>query len=253
MNAPIKALIIDDEEHAQIALKALLDLYCPQVQVIACASKLTVGKNLIETLNPNLVFLDIMVGEEFGFDLLDDFDQLDFQIIFTSGHSEFATRAFRVNALDYLLKPIEPSELKAAVGRVKIQLPRQKLKQQISSLAKSLYQQKIDQLAIHSTGGMNFIDFNDIIHIKGSGSYSTFFLKEHKQVIASKNLGYYYNILPKEIFYRCHQSHLVNLQYVSKILKTDGDQIELKEGTTIPLASKRKDGLISMLSRRYIS
>ena len=216
---PIKALIIDDEEHAQIALKALLDLYCPEVQVIACASTLSAGKNLIETLNSDLIFLDIMIGEEFGFDLFNHIDRLDLPIIFTTGHSEFAIQAFRVNALDYLLKPIEPNELKAAVGRVKIQLPRQTLQQQISSLAKSLYQQKIDQLAIHSSNGTTFIDFNDIMHINGEGSYSTFFLNDNKQVIASKNLGYYYNILPKDIFYRCHQSHLVNLQYVSKILK----------------------------------
>ncbi|MCB0634029.1 MAG: LytTR family DNA-binding domain-containing protein [Saprospiraceae bacterium] len=242
----IKALVIDDEKHARDALRALLELYCPEVDVVGEAANLIAAQESLIALHPNLLFLDIAIGEDSGFDLLEDIPAEGVQVIFTTAHSEFAVRAFRVNALDYLLKPIEPEQLQQAVAKAR-QSSIGINSQQLSVLARAIQQQSLRQLAIPSLEGVTFLEIDDIIRIEGSGNYSTFHTATGEQVISSKNIGHYEELLPQDLFFRCHQSHLINIRSIKKILTADGNIIELKDGQQIPLAGKRKKALLSKL------
>ncbi len=245
----LKAIIIDDERHARESLNSLVELYCPEVKIIADASDIHDGKQLIEKLIPDLVFLDISIGEETGFDLLENLGSFNFQLIFTTAFSEYAIKAFRVNALDYLLKPIEPSQLQSAIHKVKQTTNQNQLQHQLTNLVQSFSTKSNNQISISTLEGIIFLETEKITHVNGSGNYSTFYMIDGEKIMASKSLSHYESLLPVEIFYRCHQSYLVNLQYVKKILTKEGNMVELKNGSQAPIAKRRKEELLSRLSR----
>jgi two-component system, LytTR family, response regulator len=249
----VNAIIIDDEKHARQSLAGLLELYCPEVRILGEADNVSDAKAIIEALSPTIVFLDINIGEESGFNLLKQLDQVNFQLIFTTAHSEFAIRAFRVNALDYLLKPIEPDLLQAAVEKVREARGSSVIQGQLNHLVESLRTQSLRRLAIPSSDGITFLEIVNIIHIGGSGNYSTFHLDNGEKVTASKNLGHFESLLGDEQFFRCHQSHIVNLDYMKRIITKDGNSIELKNGLQAPIALKRKEALMAAIDRRMRS
>lgn len=243
----ITALIIDDEKHARQALSALLELYCPDVQVQADADNIKDGILLIRKHDPDLVFLDIQIGEENGFQLLDQLPSISFQLIFTTAFSEFAIKAFRYHAIDYLLKPIQPSQLIAAVEKAGQSSQTRHLQLQLNELQQALNSGKQEKIIIPTMEGLYFIKIEAIIHVVGDASYSTFYLENGDAIMASKNLKYYEDLLPSVIFYRVHQSHLVNVKRIKKIVTNDGYTVELEGGVSLPLARKRKEALINKL------
>ena len=241
----IKAIIIDDEKQAIEALKILTQLYCPELTIVASSTDMEEGVDLIKSIQPDLLFLDIGIGDEFGFDLFTRFKQITFQTIFITGHSEFAHQAFRVNALDYLLKPIIPDQLVAAVNKLKHYIDRNQLNKASNT------GHKFRQIAIPSLEGITLLEVHLITHIMGHGNYSTFYMQDATKLVASKNLKHFESILPETIFFRSHQSFLVNKSYIKKILTKDGSSIELKDGTRILLARKRKESLLKELKNQF--
>lgn len=241
---PIQAIIIDDEKHARESLSSLVNLYCDNVTLIGKASNVTDGIALIKNKKPDLVFLDIAIGSESGFDLLNQLEKIDFQIIFTTGFSEFAIKAFKVNALDYLLKPIDPIDLQNAVN--KYSKSRQQ-ENQFTNLIEALHSGKPKHIAISSTEGISYVEIANIVHVKGSGNYSTFTLLDEEKIMASKSLKHFESLLPTNQFFRSHQSHLINVHHVKKILIQDGNVIELKNGDTVPLVRHRKEELMALM------
>lgn len=246
----VNAIIIDDEKHARQSLAGLLELYCPEVGILGEAENVSHAKALIEALRPDIVFLDINIGEESGFDLLEQLKEVHFKLIFTTAYSEFAIQAFRVNALDYLLKPIEPDLLQAAIEKAKEASGTNAMQSQLNHLVESLRTQSLRRLAIPSSDGITFLEIAKVIHVGGSGNYATFHLEDGEQVIASKNLGHFESLLGDGQFFRCHQSHIVNLDYIKRIITRDGNSIELKNGLQAPISIKRKEGLIAAMNRR---
>lgn len=244
---PVSALIVDDEKHARDGLKALLKLYCPHVNLVGDAENVEDGMALISQKSPDLVFLDIEIGEQNGFQLLDRLPYINFQLIFTTGHSEFAIKAFRYHAVDYLLKPIQPGQLQAAVGKAAHSRQTQQVQEQLTELRQALHSGKPEKLVIPTQEELHFIQVDTIVHVVGSGNYSTFHLKEGGKVMASRNLKYYADLLPADIFYRVHQSHLVNTRCISKIKTHEGYIVELEDGAHVPLAKKRKEDLLALL------
>lgn len=238
----LKAIIIDDERHARESLITLLELYCPQVQILIEAQNIQEGIHAIQRLNPTIVFLDISIGEDTGFDLLNKLQPIDFQLVFTTAHSDYALKAFRENAIDYLLKPINPQELIAAVNKIQNIYS---VKQNNSFIQTSPALQT-SKIAIHSTEGITFLKTNQIIHVNGNGNYSTFFSAEGEKVMASKNLKHFESLLPKNYFFRSHQSHLVNLHFIKKVLSHDS-VIQLTNGTFVPITRNRKEQLIQAM------
>lgn len=244
---PLTAIIIDDEKHARQGLAALLDLYCPQVLVLGDADHVDQGISLIREHKPDVVFLDIQIGEENGFQLLDKLPIINFQLIFTTAYSEFAIKAFRYHAIDYLLKPIEPQQLMAAIDKSTQALDSRTLQDQITALQRYLQFGQQEKMIVPTMDGYHFIKIPSIVHIEGSGNYSTFYLDNGESLMASKHLKFYEEILPVDMFFRVHQSHLVNIRYIKKISTAEGLQVELEEGSLLPLARRRKDDLMNLL------
>lgn len=241
----ISAIIIDDEKHARESLSALLKLYCPTVNLMGSASNIAEGNRIINKINPDVVFLDIEIGKNSGFDLLEDLIPFKFQLIFVTGHSEFALKAFQVNAVDYLLKPIEPGNLIKAVEKAKKMMGTAIFKNQFTNLLQSFKSEKIERISIPSrTDGISILEVQKIIFIEGSGPYSTFFSSDGQKIMASKNLGHFQSLLPEKDFYRTHQSYLVNINFISRVIPQDG-LVELSTGAQIPVAKGRKDELIN--------
>ena len=247
MKTLLNALIIDDEKHARQGLSSLLELYCPEVKVAGQAKGLHQGISLIHQYHPNLVFLDIELQEDNGFELLDQLPEIDFQLIFTTAHSKFAVKAFRYHAIDYLLKPIQPSELVSAVNNARHSLNNHQIQQQLAELKQYFKTGNEEKIVISTMDGLNFIKISSIIHICGSGNYSTFFLRDGKKIMASKNLKHYADLLPSHIFFRSHQSHLVNIHYITKIRTQEGLFVELEGAHCTPLTRGRKDGLLMLM------
>lgn len=243
----LKAIIIDDEKHAREALASLLSMYCPQVVIIAEGNSVENGLKSIRQLQPEVVFLDIAIGEETGFDLVKQLQPIDFQLIFTTAFNEYALKAFRANAIDYLLKPINPNELISAVNKVQKSKNVQQLDNQFQQLFQSINPRKKEKIAVSATDGITYLDIEQIIHIIGNGNYTTFYLSDGNKMIASKNLKHYEELLPNEIFFRSHQSHLVNLQFIRKIQKGDG-LIYLSNNTRVPITRHKRDLLIQLMS-----
>ena len=246
----INAIIVDDELHARESLSSLLEIYCPSINILAMTNNLSEAKLAIETLKPDLLFLDIEIGEDNGFDLVETLYQIDFQIIFTTAFSEFALKAFQVNAVDYLLKPIDPSLLKSAILKVKKRNSTNQMQRQLTNLVESMESKKIKKIAISSLEGISFIEVEKIVHVVGSGNYSTFHLLNNHKVTCSKSLKHFEKILPKNIFFRCHQSHLINLDFVQRVKSSDS-VIELTDQYQAPLSKSKKEQLMKIMKRSY--
>ncbi|MEM8525078.1 MAG: LytTR family DNA-binding domain-containing protein [Bacteroidota bacterium] len=245
----IKAIVIDDEKAARSGLKSLLKIYCSEVKVIAEASNIKEGKNWIEQLFPDLVFLDIALGRNNAFDLLEKLGNTNFQLIFITAHEEYAAQAFKMDAVHYLLKPIDPSDLKIAIQRIDQRLKQQQLEEQLIHLAGRAQNAKEQKLKLVSTNGFDLIDFDQILYIKGEGNYSTFHLIEDRTITVAKNLGHYKISLNDTQLFSCHQSYIINLNHIIGIRTKDENSVELADKTKLPISRNRKEYLMSILSK----
>ncbi len=244
MKPLITAIIIDDEKHARESLKSLVELYCPEVIVISSAENIQKGKTQIESLKPQIVFLDIDIGNDTAFDLLPTLNFKDFQLIFTTAYSEYALNAFQANAIDYLLKPIEPNLLIKAVEKAKKGIEHNS--PSISNINQSLKNLKKNRLSISTSEGISLINIEEITHVEGRGNYSTFFLTSGEKIVASRGLKFFENLLPSGIFFRSHQSHIVNLNFIKSIMD-GGSTINLSTGKLVPVSKSRKAFLMESL------
>lgn len=244
---PIKCVIIEDEKNGQQTLVELLKIVAPQIQILGITEDVNASLQLIQTTSPDLVFLDIQLGQESGFDLLKQLETIDFQVIFTTALSNFALRAFQANAVDYLLKPIAPEELQNAIQKAQKIIHADAFQQRFSNLMQTMEQKKIERIVLPSQAdGLTILDFNDLLFVEGSGTYATFHTHQNEKIVAAKNLGHFAAILPPNLFFRTHQSYLVKLSAIRKVKPAEGI-VELFSGQQIPLSRRRKDLLIAAL------
>lgn len=243
----LKAIIIEDEINGQQALKSLLEMYCPEVRVVGIAGSVDIGVELIREKAPDVIFLDIILGQESGFDLLEALQPINFQIIFTTSLDSYALQAFKVNAVDYLMKPIEPGELVKSVDKAHKLTSADQFNEKFTNILNTFQNQALERISIPSrTDGISIIEVKKIMYINGSGPYSTFFLENGKKIVASNNLGHYAEMLSEKDFFRTHQSYLVNIKFVSKVMPADG-LVELTGGQQLPVARSRRDGFLERL------
>jgi len=235
----ISALIVDDEQDARENLQLLLQSYCKnEVNILGEADNVHSGAQLVDELKPDVVFLDIEIGKNNGFELLDKVAFKNFSLIFTTAHSKFAVKAFRHDALDYLLKPIHPDHLIAAVNKVRKQNPLDHISAQFDEFISSKDSSKI---TLNSKDGITFISVEDIVRIQGDGNYSYFFLKNGEKIIATKNLKFIEQRLNNKYFLRIHQSYIVNFKYLKKILFESGTFIITNDGAKTPVSRSKKE------------
>ena len=263
MEKRIRAVIIDDETNAREALTNLLRLICPEVDICGEAKNAELGIEIINKEKPNLIFLDIQMPGKTGFDLLASFDKIDFGVIFTTAYQEYAIRAFRFSAIDYLLKPVDPDELQAAVEKVNVQIagvnPAQIeiLQQQLDSTQSlKLIQRKRNdhqRIALPTAEGIHFVEMTDIVQCESLGSYTKFHLVKGQPIVVSRLLKEYEEILDNYYFFRVHQSSIINLEHIKRYVKGDGGQVWMSNNTEIEVSRRRKDEFLFLLSDFYVN
>ncbi len=244
----IKSLIIDDEQHSRAALRNLLEEFCPDVEIAGEADGYKTGVAKIRETNPDLVFLDIQMPDGTGFRVLEDTKPYDFEVIFTTAYDSFAIKAFKYSAMDYLLKPIDAVELQNSVDRVK----KSKLGNEnpgIELLLKSIRERENPgKLVLSTFEGMHVVKIQDIIRCQSDDYYTRFFFKNKKELLVSKTLKEYEQILSEHNFIRPHKSHLINIRYIKSYMKMDGGSIILTDGSEIPVSRRKKEMVLGVLN-----
>lgn len=238
--------IIDDEADARQLLRSMITTLCPDVEICGEADSVESAYVLLRQTQPHAVLLDISLEAENSFDLLDKFQQPDFQIIFTTAHDEFALKAFRYHALDYLLKPINPVELAQTIDRIK-EGASSNYPARVKNLLESTRSGQLNKITLHSQEGMVFLRLDQLIRIESEGSYSTFYLLNQERHVVSRPMREFEELLPKELFFKLHQSHLINLSFVKKILREEGGYALMEEGCKVPIARRRKDEFLEAM------
>ncbi len=244
----ITAIIIDDEAKGRLALREKLTAYCPQIKVLAEAEDGQSALLLIRHHQPQLIFLDIEMPRMNGFEMLNELPEKDFSLIFTTAYDQYAIKAIRYAAFDYLLKPIDIEELQIAVSKVEAQQASQ-TKQQVQLLQDNMKQPRklMNKLAVPTLEGLFFYDINDIIYLEANSNYTTIFLNDKSKIIASRTLKDLEELLPEDLFFRTHHSYLINLQYIKRYIKGDGGQIEMQNGVFIDVSRRKKDEFLKVI------
>lgn len=243
----INTVIIDDEEKSRQTLRQMLSLFCENVQIIGEAKDVKTGVELLSIVKPDLLFLDIKMPDGNGFDLLRSIESRDFNLIFTTAYDQFAIKAFKFNAIDYLLKPIDTDELKAAVRKAENRSINSG--SNVDNLLGNLMDKKMeDQKIILSTAeGIHIIKVKNIIRCQADDYYTNFYINDGRRIMISKTLKENEELLVDYNFIRPHRSHLVNIAYIKKYVKSDGGYIVLADGTKVPVSRRKKDVMINYL------
>ncbi len=242
----MKALIVDDEPKNIRILQGLLTDFCPQVQVVGEAQGADPAATLIRSLQPDVVFLDIEMPYGNGFDLLDKVMPVNFEIIFITAFDEYTLKAFRYSALDYLLKPVSIDELKEAVEKAERKLQQRQINLQLENLLFNFRRQtNLQKIAVPWMDGLIFMPLAEIIRFEARGGYSHIFARDQRRFLCSRTIKEYEDILPEDIFYRIHNSHLINLNHIKKYHKGRGGVIEMEDGAMIEVASRRKEEFLA--------
>jgi two-component system, LytTR family, response regulator len=238
----IRAVIIDDIPEAVSVLKSDLENYCVNIDVIGSADGVVSGAKLIKELKPDLVFLDIQMKDGSGFDLLEILNDVNFKLIFTTASDEYAVKAFKFSAVDYLLKPIDPDELMDAVSRVEGQ---DKPAQRIDLLKENLVKTK--RIALNTLEKIHIVNVEEILRCESNINYTMFYFTDNTKLLVTKTLKEFDSLLSGHNFIRVHQSHLINTHFIKEFLKSAGE-IVMKDGTRVPVSTRKKQVLMDMIS-----
>lgn len=248
----LKAVIIDDESNSREALAGKLDLFCPEIEVSGQGGSIAEGLGFLEDPDVDVLFLDIDLAGESGFDLLKQLSEErkeSLAIIFITAHDEFAIQAIKFSALDYLLKPVDPEELVKAVRKLEEEKGIPKKAANINVLVENIRQASDSpkKIVVPTSDGMHVIRLSDIIRLESSSNYTTFYLNNEKNLLASKTLKEFDMMLEGYSFLRIHKSHLVNVNFLKKYVQTDGGYLVLEDGSRIPVANRKKEYLMTLL------
>jgi two-component system, LytTR family, response regulator len=242
----IKAIIIDDELHCRETLSLLLKEFCSDVQIVGNFRSGRDGLEAIEKYKPDLIFLDIEMPAMNGFEMLEQAGEISFAIIFTTSYDQYAIKAIRFSALDYLLKPIDPSELKTAVKKVKEQrhLP---VAEQFQMLLKQINDKgsRFNKIAVPTAEGFELVPADQVLYVEANDNYTHLFLKKNNKIIACRTLKEIEEqIRDFTFFIRVHNSYMVNLNEVTKYVRGEGGYLVMSDGSSVSVSRSRKDALL---------
>jgi len=240
-----KALLIDDEENGRISLRKKLQLYCPEVKLLAEAAGAAEGLELINQQHFDIVFLDIEMPGMDAFEMLSQIDRKDFHLIFTTAHNQYAIEAIKNAAFDYLLKPVDIEELKTTIAKLK-----EKGQQYATRAGLDILRQNnaaLNRIVIPAMDGLVFLDTAEIIRAEAQSNYTVLYFVQQPKLTVTKTLKQVEQLLPPQLFVRVHHSHVINLAQVKKYFKGDGGQVELKDGTRVDVSRRRKDEFLRLM------
>ena len=247
----MKTVIIDDQELARKKTRTLLENYAPDIQLLGEANGVQAGLACIKEHSPELVLLDVEMGDGTGFDLLELCPKIDFKVIFITGHDKFAIRAFKFCAIDYLLKPVGFNDLIGALERAKAEVGNtQKHEVTVDALLKHKQAQgKSDKIVLSDAETIYLLDKSEVIRCQSEGNYTKFYLTEERTILIARTLKSYIEMLDGNTFFRPHRSHFINLLHFDKYDKRNGGVIYMKDGSALPIAVGRKDFLLEALQK----
>ena len=246
----IKAIIVDDEKHCSDRILKLIEDYSIGINVISVCNTIETAKKEILALKPDLIFLDIQINEQTGFDLLSNLDKIFFDVIFTTAYENYAIQAIKFSAFDYLLKPIDPDDLVATINRLEDKNSNANSKNDLDVLLQNLMNFKTQnkKITVQTQTETLIINIQDIVRCQSDINYTTLFLNSKKSILVSKTLKEFENLLSAYNFCRIHNSHLINLEYMKSYDKGKGGYVHLSDGSVIEVYVRKKEELMNKLS-----
>jgi two-component system LytT family response regulator len=247
------AILIDDDSNLRSGLKILLGRYAPEMKIVGEAENVNDAISEIRLKKPQVVFLDIQLNDGTGFDILEKITEAEgkigFQVVFITAHEQYAIKAFRFSALDFLLKPIDPEELENVIRKIKTTLQKDDNFGHIELLLENIRKRNdnFKRIALSSSDGIHLFNVNEIIRCESEDNYTKFYLKDKRTTLISKTLKEYEELLAEHGFERVHQSHLINLSFLKSYIKKDGGYIVMEDGTHIPVSQRKKERLSEIL------
>ncbi len=241
----IKAIIIDDEQHCVDRVEKLLKPYEDILAVVGTYLTVETGIEGIENLHPEVVFLDVQIHDKTGFDVLKALNHYAFEVIFTTAFEAFAIQAFRFSAVDYLLKPIDEDDFKLAIDKLNTKIEAKDFSKKVNALLGNISKKDVQKkITIPTVDGLEFLEVSDIIRCEADVNYTTIFTKDGKKITVSKTLKSFEALLAHCHFFRVHNSHLINLDYIKKYTKGKGGYITLSDNSTVEVSTRRKDDFL---------
>jgi two-component system LytT family response regulator len=245
-----QVVIIEDDEQLinnfLVQLKGFLE-----IEVVGIATDIITGKNIIDRFKPDLIFLDVELGNETAFELLKHFKNPEFEIVFTTAHERYALDALKLSAMDYLLKPFGKEDIRIALDKLK---HKRNSKSSYQALINNLNQPLLTErlIGLKALDEIIFVKVKEILSVCSEGSYSRFRLTENRQLLVSENLKKYETILRPPLFYRIHHSHLINTNEIKRMIKINGGSVELSDGNVYPLSRRKKDDFLNLLKSQTL-
>ncbi len=243
----IRAIIIDDEHESRNTVVNILNGFCKNVNVVAQAENVKEGLEKVEREKPDVVFLDIQMPDGTGFDLLEQLPEISFQVIFVTAFDQYALKAIKFSALDYILKPVNPQHLIDAVEKLK--KPESDfglISKQISTLLRN--KNGFERITLPTFEGLRFIILKDIIRCEADSNYTNFYLNSGENILVTKTLKEYDETLSGLDFIRVHQSHLVNSKYIERYIKGDGGTIIMTDGSQVEVSRRKKEAFLKKMT-----
>ena len=243
----IRAISVDDEQHCLDRLSRLLAEHCATtVQLVGTAQSVGEGMSLIANKQPNLIFLDVQIHDQTGFDLLKRVHPFGGDVIFTTAFEQYAVQAFKFSAVDYLLKPIDPGDLTQAVAKMTHKSPRPDRSAQLDVLLHNFTtsQNTLKRIAVPVASGLIFLPVNDVVRCQSAGNYTLIFLKDGQTHLITRTLKEFDDTLTGADFFRVHHSHLINLAYVKSYNKGKGGSVLMQDNSEIDVSTRRKDDFL---------
>ena len=244
----MKAVIIENEEDAISLLATLIDEYLPHIKIVGTGGTVKEGIAIIKDQKPDLIFLDISLDDGDGFEILDHLESNYFNVIFTTAYDEYAIKAFKYNAVDYLLKPFSIEDLINAVNKVSEIEEKELLVKRVKHLIKHLQGISSGKIPFHTSDGISIYHIKHIVRIEADRSYCFLHTDEGKKIMLSRPMKEISEILPENIFFKVHKSHIINLNFVSQYIKEDGGRVMMNNGDHVPVSRRRKEDFLDILT-----
>ena len=242
----IKALLVSAEKEIHTSVAQILQDFCPNVKYLGTADHVQGAASLVQTTQPDLVILDTRLSDGSGFEMLKLFDTIPFKLIFLSTHIEYALKAFKFNAIDFILKPPDPDELTQAVNKAYEQITDEE-KLDLNLLAENIRQlKKKEKIILKTFDHIHIVNHDEIIRVEADRNYSTFYLEDGRKIIVSRSIKDYEDLLNNKGFYRIHKSHIINISMVKYFDKSEGGYVVMKDGFSVPVASRKRELLLEL-------
>jgi two-component system, LytTR family, response regulator len=245
----LKAIIIDDESSSRNTLRQKIGTYCPELDIVSECENGESGIETIEKAKPDIVFLDVEMPRMNGFVMLQHLKNRDFELIFTTAYDHYAIRAIRYSALDYLVKPIDVEELKAASAKAVEKRLKHAPNERIETLLHNLLDEKnaSSRIAIPSQEGLQFVEIAHIIYLEAESNYTIIYVKEGHKITVSKTLKDFEELLPQQLFIRIHHSHIINRNHIQKYIRGEGGQVIMTNGKILDVARRKKEEFLKVI------